>query len=201
MDLPPLRPNYQSPWTSAPTPEHLEQIATARRLGIKIRRAVNVATFSGWATGLFAGLSLLVSAAGDRSLPGLGLGMGMAVVAFVELRGAGEIKRLDRTAPRRLAINQIAFGALLFAYGAISLWSSLHAAPSPELAEISRSLPGLGDLEKSIYVALYSGVMVIAVIEPGLTAWYYSSRARFIDAYITQTPQWILDLQRAGMSV
>ena len=182
---------------------HLEQIAAARKLGVKIRRAVGVATFSGWTTAVFAMLTLFM---GFTSLYGFLLGAGMAFVSLFEFRGASEIKRLDRTAPRRLAINQLAFGAMLFAYSGISLWSMVH-----DPSEITKLLGESGadretqqmvsDLARTFVFAIYGGVMIAAILGPGLTAVYYYTRLKYIDAYVKQTPQWILDLQRAGMSV
>ena len=175
----------------------------ARALGAKIRRAVIVATLGGWTVGSFAALTLLTSL---FSLAGLLLGAGMAVVAYFEFRGARELRRLDPSAPRRLALNQLAFAGMLFIYAAISLWTSLHgpnelaeaAASDPQMAQM---LAPFESLTRTIYIAVYATMMVLALLGPGLTALYYSSRTKHIDTYIRQTPQWILDLQRAGLSL
>jgi hypothetical protein len=203
MPQPPLCLYADSPMTSPPTPQHLEQIAAARMASGKIRRAVAAATFSGWTLSIFAALTIL---SGFTSIPAFVLGLGMAVVAFYEFRGAGEVKRLDATAPKRLAINQLALGAMLFIYAGYSLWTSLRQptelpasiASDPQIAEM---LGPVQDLTRLIYVVLYVTLMVVAILGPGLTAWYYYTRARHIEAYVKRTPQWILDLQRAGMSV
>ena len=92
---PPLPPN--SPFTSPPTAIHLEQITAAKNLGTKIRRAISVANFSGWTIAIFAILTFI---SGIFSLPALLLGAGTEIIAYYELRGAGEMKRLDRTAPK-----------------------------------------------------------------------------------------------------
>jgi hypothetical protein len=130
----------------------------------------------------------------------------MAVVSYFEFHGAGELKRLRLHAPRRLAMNQIAFGVLLFLYAAASLWTSLHA-PSELLAqagsdpELQQLLAPFEDLGRQIAVAVYGSMMAVAVVGPGLTAWYYASRAKHLQAYLRDTPPWLLELQRAGMSV
>jgi hypothetical protein len=192
-----------SPWASAPTPEHLEQIAKARLLGKKVRRAQSVANFSAWTTAIFATASIVFSL---TSLWGMVLGIGMAIVSFYEFRGAGELRRLDVTAPKRLAINQAAFGIMLFAYGAVCLVTNLNT-PSDLQAQIGNDpqiQQMLGDVTgmyKTITIAIYASIMFAAILGPGLTAVYYYTRKKYIEEYVKQTPQWILDLQRAGMSV
>ncbi|HEY7088339.1 MAG TPA: hypothetical protein VH518_09645, partial [Tepidisphaeraceae bacterium] len=113
------------------------------------------------------------------------------------------LKRLDRTAPRRLAINQIAFGILLFSYGAFCLWTALHAPPDELVSDpqLRQMMGPFQDLARELYIIIYGSVMLAAVIGPGLTAFYYSRLTKHIDAYLSQTPQWILELQQAGMSV
>ena len=75
----------------------------------------------------FAFLTLL---SGLFSLPALILGLALTVVAYVELRGARKLRRLDITAPRQLGFNQIALGGLLLLYGGWGVAQALFA-PSP----------------------------------------------------------------------
>jgi hypothetical protein len=202
MTLQSPTPPQSGPWTTPPTPMHLEQLAAARRRSTKIRRAIATATFSAWTTALFAGLTMLCSV---TSPLGFALGAGMAVVSYVEFKGVGHLKRLDRAAPTWMAKNQIVFGVILFLYGAISLWQSLNAPLPPEVMSdplVAQAYGrDLGELSKLIYTAVYGSVMLAAILGPGLTALYYRTRVRFIDEYLKETPQWILDLQRAGMNV
>jgi hypothetical protein len=200
---PPLTLDPRAPWNTAPTPMHLEQVTQAKSRGAKIRRATIVATISGWGTGIFAAITLLTGLLDPITMF---LGIGMAVVSLIELRGAGEIKRLDPAAPRRLALNQLAFGGLLFAYGAISLWTALHQpSQAMQLAgndpQVARMIGDIDAITRLVYIAVYGGVMLAALLGPGLTSLYYSTRGKHIAEYIRQTPQWILDLQRAGMSL
>jgi hypothetical protein len=39
------------------------------------------------------------------------------------------------------------------------------------------------------------------VAGPGALAWYYFSRAKHVRAYVERTPGWIVEMQRAGVSV
>jgi hypothetical protein len=188
-----------SPWVSPPSAEHLEQIAAARQRSAKLRKMATWGTVSAWTTAIFAASTMVCSV---TSPTGMVLGAAMAVVAWFEFKGVNELKRLKPIAPRRMAVNQLVFGAILFVYGAWSLWNSLHApselAGHPELQQV---LGDVGSLETSINVAVYVSVMLAAILGPGLTAIYYRSRAKHLDAYLAETPQWILDLQRAGMTI
>src|SRR5262249_54379049 len=107
--------DYAPPWRTAPTPEHLAQLAAAKTRGVKIRRAYLTAMTSGITLGIFAALTFIFCLV-DFSIVGTAIGIGMAVVTWFEFKGADEIKRLDPTAPRRLAINQSILGAMIFGY-------------------------------------------------------------------------------------
>ena len=117
----------QAPWTTPPTQEHLAQIAVAKHqrenppgsAGRDVQRLDHC---------LFAITTLLFLAFGF-SFWGFVLGAGMSVIALVEFRGVAHLKRLDVTAPRRLALNQLAFCVGLFLYGAISLFSATARNP------------------------------------------------------------------------
>src|SRR5450432_1548775 len=189
-----------SPLNSPATPQHLAQIVAARVLGVKIRRVISVAKFSGWTIAIFAAITAL---SGLASPPAFLLGAGMGVIAYFELRGAGEIKRLDRSAPKRLAINQLAFMIMLILYAAYELVANLRTPM--DLSEIGNADPQMlqtiREMAKPITIAIYVTIMIAAILGPGLTAVYYYTRTKYIDRYLQETPPWILDLQRAGMSV
>ena len=57
------------------------------------------------------------------------------------------------------------------------------------------------ELERNLTILVYGAVALAALLGCGGTAWYYASRKRHIETYITQTPRWIVELQRAGMTV
>lgn len=196
---PPLTLQIASPLASTPSPAHLEQIAQARRLGARVRRAQLIAAISGWTTLVFGVLTLLTS---FGSLPALMLGIGMSIVSIIEFRGSADIKRLERSAPRRLAVNQLALGALLFSYAALSLMRALDR-PGELLndPQLQQMLGPIREIEKLVYVSVYAAMLVVAIVGPGLTAWYYASRVKHIDAYLRQAPKWIIELQQAGMSL
>jgi hypothetical protein len=194
-----LRLHVESPFVTGATPMHLQQVAAAKVTGSKIRQAVLMARLSAWTTLLFGIGTLLTSV---TSLGGLMVGMGMVIVALIEFKSGTAMKCLDIIAPKRLATNQIAFGCLLLSYAAMCLWSG-QTSPSllTDDPQLSAMLAPIRDLEATIHKAVYLAMMIAAVVGPGLLALYYRSRKKHIELYLKQTPKWIIELQRAGMSV
>jgi hypothetical protein len=191
-----------SPTVTAPSPQHLAQIAMARQQFKKIGRAASTAAMSGWSIAIFGFLTLIT---GFMSFSGLMLGVGMCLIAYFELKGAKLIRRLDPDVTKRLAINQLVFGVLLTIYACSSMWTALHVPSdldrelSAQGADVSQILgPGM---EQTIWVAVYASVILAAILGCGGMAWYYLSRRKFIVNYLREAPPWIVDLQKAGMSV
>ncbi|HEX3355749.1 MAG TPA: hypothetical protein VHS31_02115 [Tepidisphaeraceae bacterium] len=196
--------NLASPAVTPASPQHLEQIAAARKRGKKIKRCASTALFSAWTIAIFGALTLITSIG---SFYGMMLGAGMCVLSHYEFRGAKEVRRLDPTAPRRLARNQMIMCVLLLAYSV----GSMHAALSGP-SEIDQALgsdpqvrqmlgSSISDLEKEGAILLYCLVGVAAIVGCGGTAWYYATRKRYIEAYVRETPAWIVQLEQAGMTV
>lgn len=198
---PPL--NLASPAVTAPSPQHLEQIAAARKRGKAIQRCASIATGSAWTIALFGALTVVTSL---FSPIGLILGVGMCVLSHFEFRGAREIKRLNPIAPKHLARNQVILGLLVMLYSAGTLWSSLtHPSELQEAlgneAQVSSLVGSITQFERMGYIALYSTMIAAAILGCGGTALYYARQQKNIEAYVRETPSWIIELQRAGMSV
>lgn len=185
------------------TPEHLAQIAAARKLGGKLRSAGVVALVDGWSLAILATLTIVCSLTSPVALV---LGLGMLAVSYFELRGSRDLKLLNLRAPRYLMLNQFALGAMLFVYGGINLCLSLReahplAAAAEQSPELIAMLAPYEGMARNLVTLLWATVMLVAIAEPGLMALYYHRRGKMLEAYLRETPQWILDLQRAGMSV
>jgi hypothetical protein len=206
-DPPLARPVTSSTDVSPPSgpaisPEILRQLKLAQQRGKKIRRAAGMATFNGWTIGVFAALSLV---SGIFSLTGFVLGIALAIAAFNEFNGAKLLRRLDLRAPRRLGFNQLGLCGVLIVY---SLWSihSAFAGPSPYASampaggQVAPIVGSIEQLQRTIVLATYVSLIVGSIVFQGSTAWYYFSRARHIRAYVNQTPQWVIELQRADTS-
>ena len=191
-----------SPAQIGPLPQHLEQIAEARLRGKKIRRAVTIATLSGWSLAIFAGITLLT---GLFDPPTLMLGAGLGLAACIEVRGARDLRRLQVRAPKRLASNQVFLGASVAAYAGYNLWRAMFG-PSPLSAgandpQVSEMLGSFDNLARGISALIYGAIMLVGVLVPGCTALYYASRRRHIEQFIAQSPPWIVELHRRGIGI
>jgi hypothetical protein len=157
----------------------------------------------GWTLGVFGGLSLLF---GITSLAGWLVGGGLIAIAVIEVRTASALKRLDPSAPRRLGWNQVVLGALLLAYAVWGMWWA-HYGRIDSLEQVvaqSPELGGFGEIEslvRTLTLVVYAVLAVVAVVGPGLSALYYFTRQRHVVACIEQTPAWIMDLQRRGVTL
>ncbi|MBU0640158.1 MAG: hypothetical protein KKB50_14930 [Planctomycetes bacterium] len=180
--------------------ENLRELELARLRSGRIRRAVSVARFNGWSVGIFAAFTLPF---GLFSITALLLGLALAVVSYNEFAGAKALGQFDLRAPRRLGWNQLGFCGVLIVY---CLWSVYAALTGPNPLEEAQAAAGgaaadlLGsfeDLHTMIMLAVYGGVLAGSIIFQGGTAWYYFTRRRHLQAYVSDTPPWVLELQRS----
>jgi hypothetical protein len=156
--------------------------------------AAKVAAFNGWTLAVFAAVSILF---GLFSLTGFLVGVGLAVVARNELLGRRRILAYDPGGFTLLWRNQVGLMALIVVYCAWSMYRTT-AAPDPVLAELTAMLgEGMDELVRSLTLTLYATVIAVTVIVQGLNARYYHVRVARLREYLTETPQWVLDLQRS----
>jgi hypothetical protein len=181
--------------------EHLRQLAAARKAARKLRRAIAVASFDGWTVGVFGALTLLT---GLTDPSGLLMGAGMAAVAFVELRGAGRLRRLETGVTRTLGFNQLALAAIMIAYAVWRLHIEMSGV-SPYQAyksadpQLARMLQPIENLTHFIALVLYGAMIGVALFAQGGLALFYFTRGKHIDAYLAKTPAWIVAMQRGGV--
>lgn len=165
-----------------------------------IRRGVTMALFDGWSIAVFAILTFI---GGIFGAVGFLLGALMGVIAFVELYHANRLRSLDLRAARALMINQIFFACLLIAYAGWNL--SFPAAMSAEIQASARDLKSIGidfeSMNRAINQLVYGGLIVVAIFGQGSLALFYWRRQKMVREYLSQTPQWIVQMQRAGVGV
>lgn len=177
------------------TAEQHEQLADARERARSFMGAVRAATFNVWSIGIFAALTLLF---GVFSLTALVLGVGLAVVTWNEYRGRKLLRGFDPAGPRLLGRNQLGLMALIVVY---ALWSmhQARAHPDPGLEQMDEILGGdTSGLVASLTTIVYVGVIAITGIFQGLMARYYFKRIPMVEAYVRETPDWVLELQRTA---
>ena len=178
--------------------EHRQVLAIATHRAKKITNAAKVARFNGWTFGIFAFGTLICAL---FSVEALLLGIGLAIISRNEFRGQKLIRALDLNAPQNLAWNQIGLIVLLVVYSGWRIYISLTGAnpydqyleSNPELKPM---LSEMGTLHTVVTVVVYSSMIVLSILFQGLNAWYYFSRQKLLQAYLSETPPWIIDLQQ-----
>jgi hypothetical protein len=186
------------PWQLGP--DQLRELAEAREAGKYLRRAIAFANLDGWTLVAASALSFVC---GLASISSMIVAIALGAIATVELRGANQLRRLDESAARKLAFNQIALGTLIALYAIWRIYDGLHG-PSP-YAEVTRADPRMGhrieDMARSLTVAIYGCLILFAIFAQGGAALFYFTREKHIRAYRSRTPGWILQMQHSGVAV
>ncbi len=176
------------------TPEMQQELRDAKERAASFLGAAKVAAFNGWSIGFFAVVSLLF---GLFSLTSFLVGVGLAIVARNEFVGRRRLRSLDPSGLELLWRNQVGFLGLIVAYCLWSMYVTV-AVPDPEMTQLTDLLgEGTEELIQSLTVIVYAAVIVATVIFQGLNARYYFVRVSMLRDYVRDTPQWVLDLQRA----
>ncbi|HEX4054775.1 MAG TPA: hypothetical protein VHX86_10965 [Tepidisphaeraceae bacterium] len=191
-----------SPVSNSPqlTPENFRELEAARRALRKVRRAVSTARFEGFTVAICGGVTAL------SGIPNIGImlvGVVLTAIGVIEIIGGGQLRRLDLRAVRVLTINQLCLATLILLY---ALWN-LHAEMVHPLAQISDSDaqllgqvdPSALDFTHEMMLILYGSLIAAAVLE-AFMGLYYHTRGAHLRQYLAQTPQWIISMQKAGIS-
>lgn len=197
---PPLIPPAPS---SGLAPQQVTDLIAARDRSAKLRRAAAIARFDAWMIAVFAALTGLT---GLFSLSSLLLAGGMGFIAWNEFRGVRALRRLDPAAPKSLAINQICLAAILIAYALFQVYQSAtapgeYAAMAGGDAQLTEMLGPIDQLVTLLTMSVYGLIIFVAIFVQGGTALYYFTRQKYLRAYLTSTPSWILDLQQSGVTI
>ena len=189
--------------TASPAPlssAQIDQLAHARRAARKALGPAKAAAFNGWSCAICSALCLPFALFSGSALM---MCVGLAVVAFNELRGRKRILAFDHTAATMLGFNQLGLIGLVTVYCAWSLIAALtgpnpfaeQIASTPELAQMLGPIAGL---HRTLSIITYSTIIALTAIFQGLTALYYFRRARHIQRYVAAMPDWIIAIQRAA---
>ncbi len=183
-----------------------EAEASARRFAF----APKLATWNGASMLLGAAVSLLLG------LFDHGLLLSAAVLGacgYVELAHGKKLREYDPRAPLRLALNQLVLLVLVVGYAALKLRAALSGQSSltaelaehPELADmlsqvddpnIVQALDSMGEMYRWGVVAVYSGLIGVALLLQGGVAAYYLSRRKHLAAFLANTPPWVIEFLR-----
>ena len=128
--------------------------------------------------------------------------VGVLAVGTVEFMGSRKLRQADPKAPRRLALNQLAFLGLITVYcvwqmATISTEDVKAMFFSPETRAYSRELPMIDNIDRQIDqygklgVCLFYGlVIVLSTGFQGGMALYYYSRRKAVEAFVRRIPPW-----------
>lgn len=193
-----------SPAVAGPTTEHLKQMDAARRALVPVRRGATWAALDGWTLLIFGGITVLCSFGINLALA---LGIAMCWIGWRDIQGGKALMRLDETAVGRLIQSQIILGLCLAAYAGLMLYRTMTSQEllgSGESAALMQAGPMGGQIismTRSIFVAVYVGLLGFAVLGPGASILFYYRRGERMREYVAKTPAWIVELQRKGVPV
>ena len=135
------------------------------------------------------------------------MGLLMIITAFIEFRARTRLRHLDPSAARTLGYNQLVLGLLIVMYAGWNLDAAILASSKPLSIDLFSSdmtlrfAPNTPPFVQNLRLLLYGAMAIIALLTQGTAAWYYFSRDKWIREYISQTPAWILQVQRAGVGL
>ncbi|MFI4897305.1 MAG: hypothetical protein ACIARR_05725 [Phycisphaerales bacterium JB059] len=192
------------PTSQAPSPTlteaQLAELERAHRHARPMRRGARVASMSAW-TSLALGALAAPFALGD--LGALALALALIACGYNELSARRALVRMETSAPARLAINQLALGAVFIAYAAFNLYR-LGPIPPVRLDVDGMIHPGGSVNEEAIDAlsrlasgALYLGLIIGTILVQGSTALFYITRRRPLRRFLSSTPAWVVETMRA----
>ena len=192
------------------TPEQMQELALADERERALSGLRTLALWNGVGF-LVCAAACLISALFD---PWAVLYAGvLAAFAYVELRARKALLSYDTRAPRTLCRNQISFCAVVVAYALVQiylstrsanplgdalrehpdLFSALSEVEQPELTELAGDV---GSIYRTRMIVFYGLVALLTLLFQGGSAFYYARRGKLLDAFVTQTPAWVLEYRR-----
>ncbi len=180
--------------------EHFQELARADDRAKLIRKAARVAAFNGWTTAIIAALSAPFA---FFSVAGFLVTAVLTLVAANEFRGRNLLNKFNPKAAALLGWNQLGFLAMIILYCGWMMYTGINESDTalseftsnPELGDLLGSPEQVSGLYELLVYAVYGTVIFLSVIFQGLTALYYFSRRKHIEAYVRATPEWVRKLQ------
>lgn len=203
------QPARKAPIAGGLTAQQKRTIDLAERRRRVIFRAGGLAAFNGWSLIFFAALTILIS----HDPLSLTLTALFGFAGYRELRGRKLLRQLNPAGPALLGYNQILLAAIVVAYCGWCIASAL-LLPHPEISQASSLIVSKQDMSllpagyrqhiqfwqshvSEIVAGIYGLVILVSLITQGLMAVYYFTRQSALRAYLEDTPEWVVDMQRA----
>lgn len=135
------------------------------------------------------------------------MGLWMIVAGCVEYWGEQNILRLKPGVFRKLMANQLLLGAMFIVISGwwvleVALSGSTHMARlnhvlGPYLGGGSVNISGqIDQIAKAVLYVAYGSIGAFGLVCQGSMAIYYAHRERLLHAYLTETPEWIVQIQQ-----
>jgi hypothetical protein len=180
--------------------EHYQELSRADDRAKLIRKAARVASFNGWTTAIIAALSAPFAL---FSVAGFLVTVVLALVAWNEFRGSKLLNKFNPKAATLLGWNQLGFLAMIIIYCGWMMCTGINESDTvlseftsnPELGDLLGSPEQVTGLYELLVYGVYGSVIVLSLIFQGLTALYYFSRRKHIEAYVRSTPEWVRKIQ------
>jgi hypothetical protein len=190
------------------------EIAQGEARAKRFKLAGTLATLNG---GTLIAIAVIAALSGLFDPSSLFAVVPCAALAFVELRGRARLRLFDPSALRMLTFNQLTLVALVTLYAVVQIRTAMNA-PSPfesvanaDTAALADEL-GLGELNevaadedlagmvRSATVAFYGLVIALTALFQGGCALYYWTRQKPLEAFLRETPEWVVKWlrERAG---
>jgi hypothetical protein len=186
--------------------EHVQALEQARRRARGVRKAAGFAKLSGVSTLVFGLVAVPFSLGSGANLA---LAIALVAIGYNELSLRRSLVRMNATACRGLAFNQLFLAGVLIAYAA---WKILTRpaggmiqsalASDPMLAEQLASsgiAQTAANIEALAFYGVYAGLIAGTVVFQGGAAVYYALRGRSVRKYTADTPAWVVGLNERGL--
>jgi hypothetical protein len=170
------------------TPEQLARLQTIGSAYRALRRAANVAAFSGITT-LSLGILSVSCLAFDATLGAITATVALCTFGITELIGRQRLLKGAADSLRILAWNQLAFFAAVAIYCIVQMVTfSPNAVVSPEDQAMLKQLgdtTGLLDPKtwKPLNALIYAAIIVVSFASQGGLAFYYARRRKSLDLF------------------
>jgi uncharacterized protein YneF (UPF0154 family) len=173
-------------------------IKQARNRRKRIDRVLGVASFNGWSAAVLATLSVLIGVFVPTLITVLAAGV-LIAVAYTEFHGRTLVKQLNTRGLVVLTWNQLAFGVMIILYAAWQLYVTSQGQDSQlqELASVGEMGQQLADMEQQLLLLVYWMLILGTVAFQGGMAWFYFASRKPMQAFIDQTPPWVIDVLEA----
>jgi hypothetical protein len=170
-----------------------EQLARLRSIGTAyraLRRAANVAAFSGITTlalGVLSGSCLML----DASLGAVAITLALCAFGAIEMIGRQRLLKGQGDSLRILAWNQLAFfaavtiycGVQIATFSTASLISAEDQATLKQVEDATGSTMLDPKVWKPLNTAMYAAIIMVSLASQGGLAWYYARRKKPLDVF------------------